>query len=361
MDYTERLSKHILLGELLWDAHRREAPEPGVLTRENMIEARALSVGLLEPIIDAYGPISIAAGFSAGNRGCHGWGHHKGAAVDIIPHDWVNRERAPFDMVLAMVRRDMTFERAITYAGSEVLCVTNRSRGNRNRVFENRRTVDFKPGDRQTAPYCIRHAATPEKAVEFKVRVQGRWFGSPDLTEWRRRDGEGMWNCRTTVQPQHIRVGEYFTLLDFLRSEATFRRGVSNEFNGSQDGYDHIEDTARMFAAVLDDVVSVCGKVSIIRGFETGGANTFMQSTGRSPRGFRWDIEVQPHITFVPPEGVDLQECAQFLTQDGRTISVASAHQGHIQFGIDRQFKPTKRWSSSRPGAPDLFSHVDAN
>ncbi len=357
MDYTERLSKHMMLGELLFDAHKRDNPEPGTLTTENMDEVRALCAGLLEPIIARYGPISIAAGYSD-TGGAHGWTRHRGAAVDVIPHDWVNMEEAPFEMVLDMIRTDVKFERMITYGGSEVICMTHRSAGNRNRVFENRRVEDWRPGDRLIMPRRILHARNSEKAVQFAALVRSGRFRVPNLSEWRRRDGEGIWNCRTTVQPQHIRVGKFFTLLDFMKSEATFRRGLSNIFVGGQDGHDHIEDTARMFAAVLDDVVSICGKISIIRGFETGGCNHFMQSMGRTPRGFRWDIEVEPHITFVPPEGVDLQEVASFLTTDGRTISVASAHAGHIEFGINRKFKATKRWTSSAPAAPDLFSRA---
>ena len=73
------------------------------------------------------------------------------------------------------------------------------------------------------------------------------------------------------VRPWHVRVSEYFVLLDFCRNERMFHRGKVTVPPLTFRTANTVIKVARMFGEVLDPVKKCLGNISVVRGMEPEG------------------------------------------------------------------------------------------
>src|SRR5690606_28177514 len=143
--------------------------------------------------------------------------HHWGAkaAADVVFHDHVNANRSPISLMDTIRDADLTFDRFISYAGSEFVCITIAMDANRYAVYENIKSAVV--GGR---PEFLRWSSKPEDRDYWPNRF-------PERPEWRRLETEGIYSSKGTLRPHHVRVGRYFTLLDFCRSPNAYAAGCN--------------------------------------------------------------------------------------------------------------------------------------
>lgn len=238
----------------------------------------------LEPIVDRFGPISISAGWlprdlSGGRVTPHFWNEEWGAAADIVIHDLANNDIPPIK-IIDMLAQELDFDRMISYAGSEFICVAVRRTRNRRIIYENVRLPSPGPG----------LVAKPEVLTwtESKRNKADNW--PPERPDWRRVEGEPIYHSRRTLRAQHIRVSHYFTALDFCRDEdamASGRSWVPERFA------DSVMDVLRAAGDILDPLAEKHGFVSILRGpsyatqgdYKVVGPNRAITLTFRLPEG----------------------------------------------------------------------------
>ena len=223
------------------------------------VDERALATGrafcedVLEPLYAKHGPMSFSSGFIPSSLlkrwTPHSWKPEDGAAADVIVHSWVNQNRAPIMLVKDMIEDGIDFERLITYAGSEVICMSGGRRTNRKAVYENKRI----PG-----------AIKPEFRVVAKANADTRTASTiVDRPDWRRLNGEASYHHRGELRAQHVRVGHYFTLLDFCRDQEAMALGKN-----WVPPIDHAKllYAATSVAKVLDPMIPLLGRVSVTSG-----------------------------------------------------------------------------------------------
>lgn len=244
---TTRLSKHFILLDFLADhaVYRRSLPLPfdEVWNVEHECLARGLCNELLEPLMAAYGPISVADAFwprkvadcwpndHRGSRhGKHRWEDGE-ATTDVALYKQVCIFRTQVDSekrelakklkkaVDSLSAIDDCRDRVISYPNTEFLCVTYKSEG---------------------AKKC----------------------GKPDPKK------------KQSLRAHHVRVGRWFNLLDFCRSGLAVEEGIDPVPKIDKDtarDYQRIveEEVARSFAAALDPMVDELGRISVVRGMET--------------------------------------------------------------------------------------------
>ena len=243
---TTRLSKHFILLDFLADHEVYRQPKrrdrqrlrfDDVWNDEHDALARGLCRRLLEPLMEVWGPISIADAFwpcvfksghaSPGRNGPkHRWTGGE-ATVDIALYRLVDKKKSGAALKRAVedVRSiDDCRDRVISYLMTEFLCVTFKAKG-------------------------------------------ARTCGAPNTDK----------NKTQCLRAHHVRVGRYFNLLDFCRSGRAVEEGVDlvpkcAEKNDRRD-YSPIweEAAARSFAAALDSLVERVGRISVVRGMETAG------------------------------------------------------------------------------------------
>ena len=165
---TQRMSKDYVLLDFLFDYNvyksERKVDFEKVFSDENMVEDQKFVDELLQPLTDRYGPTSIADAFwpehfgKSGHyhRSPHRWNKEYGTAADVVFHDHVNRDEAPFELCHEIDRSSQAFDRAITYAGSEFICLGYRESRNRGALYENVRV----PGQ---VARLVNHGYRPSK------------------------------------------------------------------------------------------------------------------------------------------------------------------------------------------------------
>ena len=270
---TTRLSKHFILLDFLADHAVYRSGTPLAFKQlwndEHNTLARGLCEKLLEPIIEAYGPISVSDAFwpsiiSAGHHKSAGPKHRwidGEATVDIAAYEQVDRGHTE-----AILRRIMESysaidgyrDRIISYPNTEFICVTFKSKG---------------------AERCGRHDC----------------------------------NKRQNLRAHHIRVGRYFNLLDFCRGGRAVEEGSSlipEKLDGDTPHYRPIpeEVAARSFAAALDPLVAQVGRISVVRGMEPS-----QFSHCDHAKMHRWDQFGPWRLVFVLPQGQDPDRACNIL------------------------------------------------
>lgn len=277
-----RLSANFVMSDFL------QSPafyESGCRLKISDLNPTALQAGkylcndLLEPLVKEFGPVSVGAGYvrkdfcKSGHPpdSPHFWKNNT-AAADVVVHNWVNQGNAPINLV--NTGKLHPFERFISYAGSEYVCLTYKPRG-RYRVLENRRN----PGAASTR---MQYDAS-EMPVDIPIRHQ-----------WRRTQSEIPSNSRE-LRAHHIRVGEYFTLLDFCRSPYAYESGFPWVV---PPGHEPQTTYARMAAELLDPVVKRWGRTPIVRGLMP------RQLAEKEENPSLWTWRAGPAaVEFIPPVG----------------------------------------------------------
>ena len=276
---TTRLSKHFILLDFLADRAVYRSCKPLVFDEvwkddEHGPLARGLCKKLLEPLIAAYGPISVADAFwpravadaswprnlnlghPGSPHGKHRWEDGE-ATVDIALYAQVDRgkkERLLRKAVDDLSAIDGCRGRVLSYPKTEFLCVTFKSEG---------------------AEKCASDRSThkPRKSQ--------------------------------TLRAHHVRVGRYFNLLDFCRNGQAVERGIDlvpKDLDKETPDYQPIaeETAARSFAAALDPLVDRLGRVSVVRGMETAGF-----SCDEHAKLHRWDQPGPWRLVCVLPQDTD--------------------------------------------------------
>ena len=244
---TTRLSKRFILLDFLAGRAVYRSCKPLVFDEvwkddEHGPLARGLCKKLLEPLIAAYGPISVADAFwpravaderwprglklghSGSRHGKHRWEDGE-ATVDLalykqvdILYKQVDKEKigkALKEAVDDLAAIDGCRDRVLCYPNTEFLCVTFKSEGAR------------------------------------------KW-------------GWPISNKTQSLRAHHVRVGKYFNLLDFCRNGRAVEEGrdlVPKDLDNETPDYQPIaeETAARSFAAALDPLVDRFGRVSVVR------------------------------------------------------------------------------------------------
>ena len=301
---TTRLSKHFILLDFLAGRAIYRSRKPLVFDEvwkddEHRPLARGLCNELLEPLIAAYGPISVADAFwpravadaswpsalslgHAGSRkGKHRWEDGE-ATVDIALYsqvDWGKTGKALKEAVDGLSKIDCCRGRVLCYPNTEFLCVTFRSDG-------------------------------PSKL------------------------GSG-WNPKKlqSLRAHHVRVGKYFNLLDFCRNGRAVEEGcdlVPKDLDGRTPDYRPIaeETAARSFAAALDPLVDRFGRVSVVRGMETADF-----SCDEHADLHRWDQPGPWRLVFVLPQKADPDEARDILK-----------HSPHFQY-VQKSWHASDSWA----------------
>jgi hypothetical protein len=352
MTYDQiRLSKHFVLLDFMADhdlyTYGRPLDRDTIVKPEHIANATRLCQSLLEPMMELYGPISVAGGFWPGivrtTHGHHQQSPHKwldatGAAADVVFHDWVNAERAPIDLLFDLDKTDITYDRAIQYAGSEFVCLNVRGKNNRAALYENRwdSTSDAFKGK------YINHGSTP------KDRKSRAGMKRPITENWRRIEGGKVPHTRGRLRAHHIRTGQYFVLLDFCRSSAAISKGMS-----SVPPIDRVKPQiryARMFSEVLDPCVKKFGRVTVLRGLEPKG----LFSDDNAPM-HRWLSSLADGLArcvVLLPQGVDSEDWMDELEKHEAVRDMeAFEHitEAHAVAFVIQEFDPTVIWSSGHP------------
>jgi hypothetical protein len=326
--FTERLSKHFILldflaGHTLYTSgrplHRKE------IDRVHIDAGVRLCENLLEPITERFGPISIANGFIPNDLlsrpGPHQWLPAYGAAADIAVHNWVNVNRAPIHFVEELMVHNWSFDRFISYAGSEFLCMsTGRQPADRSKIYENIRV----PGEEK--PRFV-NWYRGGRALRQSLNI-------PQRPHWRRMEDEPVYHTMRKIRAQHIRVGRYFTFLDFCRNERAIAKGscwVPPLTAQSQP----IIQMARCMAEILDPVAAAVGRVSVVRGVLSNAYAMREPQTWTGKQGAVWFM--LPEGAEFPPINHPAVESVVDLDQpDGSTL-----------YGLlVNRFQPTQIWSS---------------
>lgn len=325
-----RLSKHFLLldflnGHTLYSSRRplllEEIPASYIRTGQTLCEE------LLEPMIAQWGPMSVSNGFIPrdllGARFTpHTWAPNDGAAADIVVHDWVNRGKSPIELVKAIIEKELPFERLITYAGSEVMCVSAaRTPRNRGAVYENIRV----PAQRKpTFRAWHRGGVYPAKLTQPG--------GIEPRLNWRLEKGEVPYHTQGMLRPQHMRVSRYFVALDFFRNEAAIASGTPWVFSPRKP-----ETTTALacMGEVLDDVVMQVGRISVTRGITRPGEGVLDNHTWT---GKEFSVE------FALP--LDAQE-PKFTHPSVKTVRWRELLSGPRCVLTVERFKPRTVWTSA--------------
>ena len=288
---TTRLSKHFILLDFMADraVYRSCKPLAFEETWNDKGElgelARGLCERLLEPLMTAYGPVSVADAFWPESIAKTKWprelqmGHHQADASRPDKHRWAGGE-ATVDIALyrlvddgktgAALKKaveaaktiDRYRDRVLYYPNTEFLCVTCKAEGAKR---------------------------NPRGSIPNKLQ---------------------------NLRAHHVRVERYFNLLDFCRSGRAVEEGVDLVPKGAENnhGNDYSpiseEAAARSFAAALDPLVERVGRISVVRGMETAR----LSASDKHACLHRWDRDGPWRLVFVLPQGTDPDVARVLLT-----------------------------------------------
>lgn len=293
-----RLSKHFVLLDLMHDRSLYRSGTPlstANINADQIAGGEALCRQLLEPLVERFGPCSLSAGWCPSSAGHYRYTPHvwtrRIAACDAAFHDWVNLDRAPIKLVEQICKSGIPFERIITYAGSEFMCLAW-SADPRHATYEN---VRVNGGQRQFISHARNYAQYARHPKVFE-----------DRPNWRQEPSR--LRSRARIRPQHVRLGRYFNFLDLTRCEAAMRRGVPwvpTAYTSAQLSY------GRMFAEILDPVVHRFGRVSVVQGM----APACILSELKEGQLFRW-ADGPAAIQVLLPCGADADEAERQLLED---------------------------------------------
>ena len=375
-----RLSNNFLLLDFLYDQSTmdcvvhcgeqlsREVASKLIEDSEVVAEGRYLCKTILDRIVEEHGPVSISAGLwfqdLPGQREAHDkdnpvhrWSQEYGAAADVVVHSWVNQNKNPGRFNESLSRSNIEYHRFLSYRGSEFICLASRSQGN------NKSPRGLKEWDRRER-YTHSHGAKSKSNCGYdkQLRVaESSWCEEPDTglagnligtVVFGRKPQSGKWldhsiveiegtvddradGGRRVLRPWHVRVSEYFVLLDFCRNEKMFERRMVTVPPLTFGTANTVIKVARMFGEVLDPVKKHLGNISVVRGMEPKG---FAEPEDARARHHRWvpaicDTHSVEFVTPTDPESgyLDLLERDK---REGRVVDFDAKYDS--VFGGDR-------------------------
>lgn len=356
-----RLSQHFTMFDVIHNQEHHSTPGhrmtvASVVTDERMAEGRALFETVIEPLIAELGPASIASGFRfPGNRRTpHYWNAELGACVDIAFHEYFNAGNSPISVLNIISKLGLPFERFISYAGSEYICLSHRIKYNRHAVYEN-----ILPTNRSgnTKPFFN---TISNKPTEFNALFDDHSpEDGPVLTaqNWRRAQGQPIYHTRRKLRAQHVRVGRYFNLLDFARCEAAAHDGAPwcPPVYEAHDRLDAEGDTpgltvCRMAAELLEETVAQLGRVSVTKGFMPRALAHFEVGRDRAAlHTWGHGQESRFAVAFLLPLGIAPQMAVPLLKRHPSVTSVT--HERHPSGAAEvtveaNHFTPREFWGS---------------
>ena len=356
----QRLAKHFLLLDFLYDQSTMDCVANGADLSDRIAsiregsevfeEGQYLCSRILEPIVEAHGPVSVAAGLwfrdLPGQGGAHGkglaphqWIRETGAAADIVVHSWVNQCKNPDCFLKTLPGSNIEYNRVIPYPGSEFCCLASQSQGNTFGPGEKKweeikaradKVTSGRKGWRRRRPYTQSHGTKLKPLPEYRNRLidaESLWTEAPtneirnEMTRsivYGRKSpkyrplldhsivevpmsafSDHPANGRKIIRPWHVRVSENFVLLDFCRNERMLERGMVTVPPLTFRTANSVIKVARMFGEVLDPVKKYLGNISVVRGMEPEDF-----SRDDDAKYFRWipalgDVH---SIEFVTPE-----------------------------------------------------------
>ena len=304
---TTRLSKHFILLDFLADhaVYRRSVPLPfdEVWNDGYCALAKGLCNELLEPLIAAYGPISVADAFwprkladswpndhRGSRRGKHRWEDGE-ATADVALYEQVDIFRTQADCGRRELARKLKKAvdglsaidgyrgRVLCYPNTEFLCVTFKSEG-------------------------------AKKCGGYVEKSQ-------------------------TLRAHHVRIGRHFNLLDFYRNGRAVEQGkdlVPKELDGRTPDYRPIaeETAARSFATALDPLVDQLGRVSVVRGMETADFSSDEHAALHC-----WDHSGPWRLVCVLPQGEDPDQARDILKRSSHVKDVQKSHHASDSWAIE--------------------------
>lgn len=247
------LSDHFRLSDFLGNhsvyakGMANSVPRLSELQRDNAV---ALCTEALEPLLERFGPVSIAYGLISPDfsrkivkyQDPDKPSHHRwdlGAAADVISHKWVqglpveytegqalqNENEATSPILLAHAidsELSLPYSRLITYSESPYLCVAisaaEVSGGRVRRAFYENRYE----GTPRAKPKYLQYATNAAKVSAFNALIaQGlphQWEGG----------GFPSYHGGGKQQYQHMRVSKYTTVLDWLFNLKSISSGHKN-------------------------------------------------------------------------------------------------------------------------------------
>lgn len=303
---TTRLSKHFIALDFMADrAVYRSCMRLAfneAWNDEHDALARGLCKRLLEPLMAAYGPVSVADAFWPESVAKAKWpqelrmGHHQANASRPDKHRWAGGE-ATVDIALYKLV-DGGYTGAALKRAVEAVKTIGRYR---DRVL-------YYPN---TEFLCLTYK------VEGAKKNRGGYIS----------------NKLQNLRAHHVRVGRYFNLLDFCRSGRAVEEGIDlvpKKAESGERAYRPVpeEAAARSFAAALDPLVEQLGRISVVRGMETAGF-----ADDEHAKLHRWDRNGPRRLVFVLPQGTD--------PQMARDLLVRSPHVRDVTLSPH----PTESWS----------------
>jgi hypothetical protein len=269
-----RLSKHFLLSDLM-GCHsiysRGFANEWDDPTGSKLAEAENLAQNILEPILLAYGPISISYGYISPelSRSVVAYqdpnkpSYHRyddGAAADICVHRWVQQSKdnksAPIMLAHKIDREGPPYSRLITYSESPYICIAGKvaeteARKHRQAFYENRFT-----GKQRTKPLFVTMSKDMLRRREQRL--------SPPGVNWRGA-GYPTYHGGGIRQSQHIRTSKYTMLSDWLFNIGSIRHGIKNMPLVTEESMKQFKYVGAVYDRILDTLETA--RISIVQGW----------------------------------------------------------------------------------------------
>lgn len=301
-----RLSEHFLLSDLMGchSVYARGLPniwdDP---TGSKLAEAENLAQNILEPILEAYGPLSISYGYISPElsrqivtyQDPDKPSYHRfdaGAAADICVHDWVEKKdkRGSAPILLAHeVDRQLIggYSRMITYSESPYICIAGRAEETNAREY-------------RAAFYENRYMGVPKtkpKFITMSKDITRRWMTAlPKLPcDWRGA-GYPTYHGGGLRQSHHIRVSRYTMLSDWLFNIGSIKHGIKNiptQSDAQLAKFRHVGD-------VYDSLIGFLGipRLSITQGWAGPGLRL------RDYEDYHW-TDTRFALVVSPPEYVE--------------------------------------------------------
>jgi hypothetical protein len=303
---TVRISEHFLLSDfmichsMMVNGYKNPFLDP---KSTKIAEIMYLCDTILEPLLVENGPFSISYGYISpelstkivkyqdpNKPSYHLW--NAGAAVDICVHDHVLREKDGAPIYLAHeIDSNYVYSRMITYSESPFICIATRLSEEdgvcRAAFYENRYE-----GKAKAKPKYVTYG--PNRAMQKATHgLLHDWHGAGYPTY----HGGGL------RQAQHVRLGRYAMLLDFLYSTACVNEGRRNIPSPDVETRRSFYRAGKAYSKILE--VTGLKRMSIVRAYES--PLSFEKSPYNWEDGFIFQC--------VPPESADHNEVAEQIIE----------------------------------------------
>lgn len=315
MDPTKtRISEHFLLSDFMFCHSMAVSGHKNVFFDPKNTKIREISYlcdTILEPILAEKGPISVSYGHISDELSgkivkyqdpkkpsYHRW--DAGCAVDICVHDHVLQglEGAPVYLAFEIDCK-YAYSRMITYSESPFICIATR--------------LSEEDGPARRAFYENQYQGKPKvkpKYITYGNNREAQKATHGLLHDWRGK-GFPTYHGGGIRQAQHVRLGPYAMLLDFLYSTHCVNEGARNMPAPDVDTRRTFYRAGRAFSELL--LRAETKRLSIVRAYES--PRTFDASPYNWEDG--WIIQC------VPPESIDPNDVAAVAERIETIHSVA--------------------------------------